>query len=239
VTTLGRDITTPVRTVTAAGATREEDAPLRFAGGLLGSLFRARCAHCGKQRGAWCSECHSLLHDLPTSLTLRTAPEVDMVVGSGAYETLLRDAIRALKYQEIRALAAPLGDRLTHALKLAGWQFDVVIPVPLHPSRQNERGYNQAALIGARVASAFGVPLLADGLIRQRETVAQVGLDAEARHVNLEGAFTVRSAPIGQRVLLVDDVMTTGATLSGCAAALHQVAPTAIYGAVVASTAQP
>jgi len=222
--------------VTAAGATREEDAPLRSAAGLLGGLFRARCHHCGKQRGAWCADCQALVENTPVSVTLRTTPQVDMVVGSGVYETLLRDAIRALKYQNVRALAVPLGDRLAHTLKLMGWQFDVVVPVPLYAARQKERGYNQSALIGARVAAAFGIPLLADGLVRVRDTVSQVELDAEARHTNLEGAFVVRSALVGQRVLLVDDVMTTGATLSECATALRRVAPTAIYGAVVAST---
>lgn len=240
-TTLGRDITTPARTVTAAGSSRnDEAAPVSFGeyGGLLSALFRARCVHCNKPRGAWCAECRAKLDAIPMSLTLRTAPALAMVVGSGIYDDLLRDAIRALKYQNLRALAAPLGDRLAHALKLTGWEFDVVLPVPLHPSRQKERGYNQSALIGARIASAFGVPLLVDGLSRQRETVPQVGLDAGARKTNLEGAFVVRSALVGQRVLLVDDVMTTGATLSECALALHKVAPTTVYGAVVASASQ-
>jgi len=236
VTTLGRDITTPARIVTATGATHEEDAPLRSSTGLLGGLFRAQCSHCGKRRGAWCSECQILIENLPITLMLSPTPEVEAVVGSGVYETLLRDAIRALKYQDMRALAVPLGDRLAQALRLAGWQFDVVVPVPLHEARQKERGYNQAALIATRVASAFGVPLLMDGLVRVRDTVSQVGLDGEARRVNLEGAFTVRSALVGQRVLLVDDVMTTGATLSGCAEALRPVAPAAIYSAVVAKT---
>jgi ComF family protein len=228
--------------VTAAGASRgDEDAPVPFAdqnNGFWGSLFRARCVHCGKPRGTWCAECQTSLENIPISLALRTAPYLAMVVGSGEYDALLKDAIRALKYQNIRALAAPLGERLAHALKLTGWQFDVVLPVPLHPSRQQQRGYNQSALIGARVASAFGVPLLLDGLIRQRDTAPQVGLDAQARQANIEGAFIVRSALVGQRVLLIDDVMTTGATLSECANALQKVAPTTVYGAVVASATQ-
>lgn len=241
-TTLGRDITTPSRTVTAAGAGRgDEDASDPFTdqnGGFLSSLFRARCLHCGKPRGVWCAECRTSLTNIPISLTLRTAPQLAMVVGSGVYETLLRDAIRALKYQNVRALADPLGERLVHALKLTDWQFDAVLPVPLHPARQRQRGFNQSALVGARVAAAFGVPLLTDALIRQRDTTPQVNLDAEARQANMEGAFVVRSALVGQRLLLIDDVMTTGATLSECASVLQKVAPATIYGAVIANATQ-
>lgn len=237
-TTLGRDITTPARTVTAAGASREEDVPAMTPdglSGLLGALFRSKCVHCGKPRGEWCAECRAKLDSLPVALTLRTAPHLAMVVGSGVYDDVLRDAVRALKYNNLRALANPLGERLAHAIKLTGWEFDAVIPVPLHATRQHQRGFNQSVLIGAQIANAFGVPLLLNALVRERETVPQVGLDAAQRSANLEGAFHVRTALVGQRLLLIDDVMTTGATLSECAAALARVAPITVYGAVVAS----
>jgi ComF family protein len=98
---------------------------------------------------------------------------------------------------------------------------DLVIPVPLHPSRQRERGFNQAGLLASVLAERAGLPLNDVQLSRTRATPPQVGLGAEERKANVQDAFTWRGSGLeGLRILLIDDVCTTGATLEACAVAL-------------------
>ena len=99
---------------------------------------------------------------------------------------------------------------------------DLLVPVPLHPRRERERGFNQASLLARRVGVAWGVPVRADVLIRAVATPSQTELDAPARRANVRGAFRLRRPELiaGRHVLLVDDILTTGATLSECARCL-------------------
>lgn len=117
-------------------------------------------------------------------------------------------------------------------------RVDVVIPVPLHPARLAARGYNQAALLGAAVAGELAVPLVARALSRTRATPPQARLDRAARLGNVAGAFRVRmpARVRGRRVLLIDDVSTTGATLAACAAALREAGAAEVTALVVART---
>src|SRR5205823_1833243 len=113
---------------------------------------------------------------------------------------------------------------------------DALVPVPLDAARVRERGYNQAALLAAPVAAALDVPLAPTWLRRTRPTRPQVGLSARERRVNVRGAFTCPepAAVAGQRVLVVDDVMTTGATLEACAEALVAAGAAGVWGLIVA-----
>ena len=95
-----------------------------------------------------------------------------------------------------------------------------LIPVPLHPARLRERGYNQALELAKPLARAFDISLCNDVLVRTRVTPAQSNLDADARHKNLHGAFAVNATPLPQHVVVFDDVMTTGTTLRECARTL-------------------
>lgn len=123
-----------------------------------------------------------------------------------------------MKYAGMQPIADALGGRLSSALP-AGETFDAVIPVPLHWRRQWSRGFNQSELLARQVARRRGIPVLR-ALRRARATQSQTGLSNTRRRKNVTGAFRVRGSFNGARVLLVDDVMTTGATGSACAAAL-------------------
>jgi len=134
------------------------------------------------------------------------------------YGGAVAEAIQKMKYKGRADLAYPLGGLLRVALqsshKLSD-PIDVVVPVPLHPSRIHERGYNQATLLARHAAKAVQGRLI-HALLRVRDTKKQALADRAERLVNVEGAFLVRVNVAGLRVLLVDDVCTTGATLKSC-----------------------
>jgi ComF family protein len=138
----------------------------------------------------------------------------------GAYEGVLRELIHLYKYGRVRTLARPLGALLAAALPREE-RFDAVTPVPLHWRRQWQRGFNQSELLARTVARRCGIPVL-HALKRARSTVAQAGLSNTGRRQNVAAAFRPRRTVEGKRILLVDDVMTTGATAAACALALKR-----------------
>lgn len=138
----------------------------------------------------------------------------------GSYEGTLRKLIHLFKYSGVRRLAQPLAALLADALP-RDRQFDLVTAVPLHWRRRWQRGYNQAELLGRAIARARGIPS-ANVLRRVAATRAQAGLSNAQRRENVAGAFRARRRVAGLRILIVDDVMTTGATLGACARALKK-----------------
>ncbi|HZT30953.1 MAG TPA: ComF family protein [Bryobacteraceae bacterium] len=140
----------------------------------------------------------------------------------GAYEGKLRELIHLFKYGRIRTLARPLGDLLSNALP-RDQRFDLVVPVPLHWRRRWRRGFNQSELLAREIARRCGLPVRR--LVRRRRsTRTQAGLSNSARRENVAGAFSMYRAAgsQGRRILLVDDVMTTGATAGACAMVLKR-----------------
>lgn len=158
----------------------------------------------------------------------------------GAYAGPLGRAVRALKYRGATRSAAWLGRSLAGQVKRAGWTPDVVCPVPLHASRRRQRGYNQAALLSRALATALGTPHR-EALERLRVTPPQARLSREARSANVAGAFRAAAGADvrGRCVLLVDDVLTTGATLRACAVALRAAGAGTVLAAVVARADRP
>lgn len=148
----------------------------------------------------------------------------------------MQHLIHGIKYQNRTSLAEILGRRLGQLLE-GEMAVDLVVPVPLHASRKRERGYNQSALLGTFVAAVLGVPLAGRHLRRDRATPSQTSLDLDHRATNVAGAFEVhRPAGIrNQRLLLVDDVVTTGATANACADALLNAGAGEICVAALAS----
>ena len=133
----------------------------------------------------------------------------------------MREAIHELKYNNGRALARPLGARMAAYWQEHGFDADVIVPVPLHRARLAERGYNQAALLARIIGQATGIPLDEKAVMRHKATAQQALLNAAERRENVKDAFTCRGDVTGLRIVLVDDVATTGATLEACAAALR------------------
>lgn len=153
----------------------------------------------------------------------------DLVRCVGPYEDPLRECVTALKYRGRIRLAEDLGRLLARRLEATLTEADVatpdcVVPVPLHWRRRWRRGYNQSLLLGRELARAFGGLELAPVLVRRRHTRPQTKLDRRARLANLRGAFSLRrhAKVAGKHVLVVDDVMTTGATLNECAKVLKR-----------------
>lgn len=206
----------------------------RGALGLLADAVGPRgCAACDAQlarSAVFCASCALGLDALePAPAPATSAPF--------AFGGPLREAIHRLKFQDRPDLARPLGELLrAHVRADVGWAaHDLVVPVPLHPARLAERGYNQAALLARSVAQELGRPLCARGLRRVRGTRAQSTLDRDERHANLRGALAAEGARVrGKAVLLVDDVVTTGSTLAACREALLAAGATQVRGLALA-----
>lgn len=180
--------------------------------GTLSLVAPIRCASCDAivdHRDGLCGEC----------LLLAERSTVSGAVF--AYGGPIADAIHRFKYDGRSELAPALAALMRdEALRLSG-AVDAVVPVPLHWRRRRQRGYDQAALLAIPLAKALGIPALLRGLRRVRHTTSQVELSQSERQKNVAGAFAPRRLRGVQRVLLVDDVRTTGATLESAARALR------------------
>jgi len=216
---------------------------------LLDLLFPRRCCGCGR-RGAWiCDECRAAILPLPEarcrrcatplrsvatcSACWRDAPEFASIACGFLFDGPMRRAVHQLKYDRARHLAAPLAEALLAAVTLPD-DLDVVAPVPLHPRRLRQRGYNQSELLARIVADRLNVPLAVDILTRVRDTPSQTTLPAATRWSNVRGAFEASPKARGLRILLVDDVATTTGTLRAAASALKSAGATRIDAAVLA-----
>jgi ComF family protein len=171
-------------------------------------------------------------------------PEFSRAVSFAEYEGGLRGLIHLMKYEGVRPAAPVLGEMLAEAIGelLLAWErpAPILVPVPLHGSKRRERGFNQSELIAVAAAKRLRQPLevASKVLVRRRLTRSQVGLTREQRLENMRGAFRVVNADKirGRRVIVVDDVMTTGTTLSECARTLKRAGAEQVWAATVART---
>src|SRR5437773_4024903 len=162
----------------------------------------------------------------------------DCAVAAYRSRGLVRKLVHEFKYAKQRHLRYPVAGWLRETLsdpRLRGRHFDVIIPVPLHPARERERGFNQATLLAELLATSTTAPLRA-ALERTRYTTTQTAYDRAERMENLHGAFRLRKNQDVRdlRVLLIDDVLTTGSTLSECARVLRRAGASCVYAATAA-----
>ena len=215
---------------------------------ILGLLFPPACLSCARITGldslplGLCSECRHRLEPAqgngwqPTGQG--TSP-LSHVLSCWSYQPPLDTVIRALKYGRLEYLADDLADGLHRSWNKEMQELDVIVPIPLHWMRLRARGFNQAQAIARPLARRLRIPTLG-ALRRRRRTMAQTGLDRTARVDNLRRAFAVRararSRVEGRRILLVDDVVTTGATLEAAASCLQRAGAARVVGATCAAT---
>ncbi len=160
---------------------------------------------------------------------------IDGIRAASSFENPIRSTIHFLKYRNHKAVASILGKILTDAYRYYQLTADVIVPVPLHVSRFRERGYNQSELLAGQLGNLLGLPVNTDTLQRIRNTKSQMQLGADERHQNVAKAFACcNQALLGQTVLLIDDVCTTGSTLDACADALKQSGVTSVWGITLA-----
>jgi len=199
-------------------------------------IFPPRCAGCDVAGKVWCEECNDriiapkgrsctacgfplekgiicpICEDWPNRIHVRPFAQ---------YKKPISSAIIKLKYRSDQALANEMASWLVSVYQRTGWKADCVIPVPLADVRLRQRGYNQVTLIATSFAKELKLQLFTKALERVRETQSQVGLDRQERHLNVEGAFRANSHIVhDQSIVLIDDLLTSGATLKNCAIAL-------------------
>lgn len=226
-------------------------------GGLFDLLYPPRCAVCGlfgfrglcaacrsaasALTGNRCSRCAIHLEKplfCPECARIAPVPFVKAVV-AGVYEGPLKAAIWRLKFNGRQTAAAPLGEALADRLRAARCKEpDLVVPVPLHPARLCERGFNQSEVVARALCHALGWKPPVPALVRTRKTRSQTTLGLEDRAENVRGAF--RASPrydiLGKSVLLLDDILTSMATACECCRALQQAGASEILVAALART---
>ena len=179
-------------------------------------------------------------HYLPPTLTgMRKGIFCDIFCGvlySLGFDGVMRQAIHQLKYRNLRALAVPLAKLLRDYLATTPVSGEVLVPVPLHQKRLRERGYNQSSLLAQELCKLTNLPVVGDCLIRKGHAPPQARTSTvEERWRNVADAFSCRDHRLqDKRVLLIDDVSTSGATLDACAAVLKAAGATSVWGLVLA-----
>ena len=201
----------------------------------LEAIFPLRCGGCGNKGTVWCSRCHRNLHvarspschhcgfPISSSKSCEACSSLDIplqVRSFAAYTPPLSTAILQLKYRPNQELATVMADWLASIYRQKRLHVDVIIPVPLSRRRQWKRGYNQVELIAEKLADMLELPVDRTSLRRIRDTSSQVGLLPSERRENVYGAIRGDADKLsGLSLLLIDDLITTGATILACAIA--------------------
>lgn len=219
----------------------------------LNLVFPPKCVYCGRLGAHLCHACWDEAQPIGEDICIRCGnplterglcqrcrqqpPEpLRGIRGVFFYNGPIAQSIRSLKYHGVRGLAPILAASLSAYIQKHDVAFDGLVPVPLHPAKRAQRGFNQSELIAAAVSQTVGVRLRTDLIRRIRSTQPQAQLNRGQRLQNVANAF----APVagvhlhGETMLLIDDVATTGATLQACARALRQAGAGDIWALTVA-----
>ena len=227
---------------------------LRASTRALDLLFPSHCFGCGKDGTFICSSCEPSLPRLEppychicaqpgatgrfcgqcsaTPLALEGIRAPYLMVGT------IQEAIYALKYRNVRAAAPALSHLIARWMESTTVPGEALVPVPLYRRRLRSRGYNQSALLARELSRRTGLPVVDNMLVRTRDSPPQVSLASrEERARNVEGSFECAGDAHGRNLILVDDVVTTGSTISACARALKAGGASSVWGLSLARTA--
>ena len=226
------------------------DTASRIAGAALGLLLPLSCTVCRRDGRFLCPTCEPELPALkepycsvcadPSVAGLcdwcaSSRPGMDRVIAPYLMDGPVREMVHRLKYNNFRAAAPDMARLMANHLEARSLAADLLVPVPLHRRRERSRGYNQAELLAKEIAKTAGLRLESEALVRKTDTTPQVELkDRHERRRNIEGAFECRTDLAGKSVLLVDDVVTTGGTVSACAFALKARGASRVFALALA-----
>lgn len=220
-------------------------------GGMVANLlFPARCLGCDREGAFFCPSCRARLGriDPPVCLVcglplpdgeicpacLEKDHAIDGIRSPFRFDGTMRRAIHQLKYNNLRAVARPLAEMMADYFISRPITGEALVPVPLHPTRLRERGYNQSRLLAGELGKIIGLPV-DECLIRRRYVSPQARASSAAqRHENVSGAFACRRSPGRRALIVVDDVATSGATLDACAVALKDAGAVSVWGFTLA-----
>ena len=216
----------------------------------LDLLFPPICGGCGKAGVRWCGGCQAQVKVLKGTLCdicglpldkagiceacRMERPHFRVLRAWTVFEYPVQNALHKLKYRHDVSLGEALASQMVSFVRELNWPVDVMLPVPLGKQRLRERGYNQVGMIAKPLAMALNVEYSSNGLVRRRETRSQVGLTKPERRENVKGAFQTGVDVKGKNILVVDDVSTTGSTLSSSAEALYVSGAKDVYALTVA-----
>jgi competence protein ComFC len=218
-------------------------------------VFPPTCGGCEKVGQRWCSDCQQKIERIQGTICAccgepSNSSEVcrsckghpvhfSALRSFGIFSGPLREALHTLKYQHNIGIGESLSKHLIEIYNDLNWDVDLVAPVPLGKQRLKERGYNQSSLLGIPFAYAIQKPYRADILQKARETLSQVSLSRSERRQNVAGAFKANERQVrGKVILVIDDVTTTGSTISACAQALCEAGASAVLGLTLARAVQ-
>ena len=184
------------------------------------------CPGCGKPQasGILCPVCR------------QRQTEIDGIRSPFRFAEVIRKAVHQLKYRNLKAISPCLATLLADYLQSNPLPGEALVPVPLHPRRLRERGYNQSSLLARELGKLINLPVIEDCLIRVKEAQPQVRTaTVEDRRMNVTDAFKCRNGKVrGKQIILIDDVCTSGATLESCAQALKSESVTSVWGLTLA-----
>ena len=224
--------------------------------GLLELVYPTYCAGCGQHGQSVCPECLNSLPLIESKFCLKCGKPCNYLVEEcrecrgkkfffsqarslGLYKGKLRDLVHKFKYGNSRALADVFAGLLVERVERKFFEVDLITCVPLSGPKRDERGFNQAQLLAEKIAQKVDVPFL-DLILQERETQDQSRLQAAERRKNVKGVFSVHrdQLPKAARIILVDDVFTTGSTVNECSRVLKKAGADSIRVATIARSTQ-
>jgi len=223
----------------------------RLAWSSLDWIYPPYCGGCGKAGSRWCSQCSNDIQLVPDPVCARcgdiqnksgecsnckvNSPSFEALRSWALFQEPLRHAIHNLKYKGDVSLGEILSRPLVNMLVSFNWELDLITAVPIGVDRKAQRGYNQASLLALPLALGSRKPFRSQALVKIRETPSQIGLSYAGRFNNVAKAFDAKKDLVqGKRVLVIDDVTTSGATMDACASALFEAGSSKVFGLTLA-----